>query len=68
MACYMKKQDHASCLCGMEQALACTLRNDWRRALGAGQRLCNQEIRIIIVAAYCMWKLGDTSGLSGQME
>ena len=26
------------------------------------------EIRIIMVAAYCLWKLGDTSGLSGQLE
>lgn len=68
MACYMKKQDHASCLCGMEQALACTLRNDWRRALGAGQRLCNQEIRLIMVIAYCLWELGDISGLSGHLE
>ena len=68
MACYMKKQDHASCLCGMEQALACTLRNDWRRALGAGQRLCNQEIRLIMVIAYCLWELGDTGGLSGHLE
>ena len=68
MVCYMKKQDHASCLCGMEQALACTLRNDWRRALGAGQRLCNQEIRLIMVIAYCLWELGDTSGLSGNLE
>lgn len=68
MVCYMKKQDHASCLCGMEQALACTLRNDWRRALGAGQRLCNQEIRLIMVIAYCLWELGDISGLSGHLE
>lgn len=68
IARYMQGDDYASCLRSMEQALKCTLNNDWREAVRTGQRLCNQEIRIIIVAAYCMWKLGDTSGLSGQME
>ncbi len=68
IARYMQGDDYASCLRSMEQALKCTLNNDWREAVRTGQRLCNQEIRIIIVAAYCMWKLGDTSELSGQLE
>lgn len=68
IARYMQGQDPASCLRGMEQALKCTLNNDWREVVRTGQRLCNQEIRIIMVAAYCMWRLGDTSGLSGQLE
>ncbi len=65
---YVKEQDYASCLRGMEQALAHTLRGDWRQRVGRGQHLCNQEIRIILVIAYCLWKLGNAGGLSGELE
>lgn len=68
MAWYVKEQDYASCLRGMEQALACTLSGDWRRRIWKGQRLCSQEIWIILAITYCRWKLGEISGLSGQME
>lgn len=65
---YVKEQDYASCLRGMEQALAHTLRGDWRQRVGRGQHLCNQEIRIILVIMYCQWKLGDASRLPGELE
>lgn len=68
MAWYVKEQDYASCLRGMEQALACTLDGDWRQTIRSGQRLCSQEIWIILAITYCLWKLGETDGLSGQME
>lgn len=68
MAWYVKDRDYASCLHGMEQALACTLDGDWRQKLRSGQRLCSQEIWIILVITYCLWKLGETDRLSGQME
>ncbi|MDE5697816.1 MAG: transcriptional regulator, partial [Lachnospiraceae bacterium] len=68
IACYMEEQDYAHCLRSMEQALKCTLHNDWQEAVRSGQRLCSQELRIIMVVAYCLWKLGDTSGLAGHLE
>jgi len=68
MVCYLREQDHASCLHGTEQALAYTLHGDWRQAVRTGRRLCDQEIRMIMMIAYCLWELGDTSGLSGQLE
>lgn len=68
MTWYVKEQDHASCLHGMEQALACTLRGDWKKKVRYGQRLCNQEIRIILMIIYCQWKIGDINRLSGQLE
>lgn len=68
MVCYVREQDYASCLRELEQALACTLHGDWRQRIKLGQCLCNQEIRIILMIAYCLWKLGNTSGLSEQME
>ncbi|MDE6622460.1 MAG: helix-turn-helix domain-containing protein [Lachnospiraceae bacterium] len=64
----MKEQDYASCLRGMEQALACTRHDDWRQKVRFGLCLCNQEIRIILMIAYCQWKLGNTNGLAGQLE
>lgn len=68
MSYYVKDQDYASCLCVMEQALSCTLSGDWLQQLQSGQRLCSQEIWIILAITYCRWKCGDTDGLSGQME
>lgn len=68
MAYYVKDRDYASCLRGMEQAIVCTLRGDWRKKVRQGHHLCNQEIRIIMMIAYCQWKLGDTEGLLEQME
>lgn len=68
MAYYVKDQDYASCLGVMEQALSCTLSGDWLQQLQSGQRLCSQEIWIILAITYCRWKCGDTDGLSGQME
>lgn len=68
MVWYVRERDYASCLRGMEQALAYTLREDWREKIRPGQCLCNQEIRIILVIAYCMWKLGNTDGLAEQLE
>lgn len=65
---YVKEQDYASCLRGMEQALAHTLRGDWRQRVGRGQHLCNQEIRIILVIVYCQWKLGHAEGLPAELE
>lgn len=68
MAWYVKEQNYAHCLRGMEQALTCTLQGVWRERIRLGQRLCRQEIWIILVITYCQWKLGDTDGLSMQME
>lgn len=68
MAWYVKEQNYALCLRGMEQALACTLQGDWWRKVMSGQRLCSQEIWLILAITYCQWKLGDTDGLSGQLE
>lgn len=68
MARYVKEQDYASCMRWMEQALACTLDGDWRQRIRSGQRLCSQEIWIILAITYCQWKIGDTDGLSGQLE
>ncbi|MDE7202032.1 MAG: helix-turn-helix domain-containing protein [Lachnospiraceae bacterium] len=65
---YMKKWDYASCLQGMEQALAYSRHDDWRQKARSGLCLCNQEIRIILMITYCQWKLGNTDGLVGQME
>ena len=65
---YMKEQDYASCLREMEQALAYTRHDDWRQKARSKPCLCNQEIRIILMIAYCQWKLGDTEGLAGQLE
>lgn len=68
MAWYVKEQNYALCLRGMEQALACTLSGDWRQRIRSGQRFCSQEIWIILAITYCRWKLGKSSGLSEQME
>ena len=68
MAQYAKDQDYASCLRGMKQALAYTRHDDWRQKVESGLCLCNQEIRIILMIAYCQWKLGNTDGLAGQLE
>lgn len=68
MARYLKEQDYESCLCGMEQALECTLQGDWKQMIRLGRHFCNQEIRIMLTIAYCQWKLGDTEGLCVQME
>lgn len=68
IACCMKKQDYASCLRLMEQALTYTQREDWVRRIRYGERLCNQEIRIILVITYCRWKLGNADGLADEME
>ncbi|MDE7272166.1 MAG: helix-turn-helix domain-containing protein [Lachnospiraceae bacterium] len=68
MVWYVRERNYASCLRELEQALACTLHGDWRQKIKIGQCLCNQEIRIILMIAYCLWKLGNTSGLSEQME
>ncbi len=68
MAQYAKDQDYASCLQGMEQALAYTRHDDWMQKIESGLCLCNQEIRIILMIAYCQWKLGNTDGLAGQLE
>lgn len=68
MAWYVKERDYASCLRGMEQALACTQSGDWRQKIRFGQRFCRQEIWIILVILYCLWKLGKTDGLLELME
>ncbi len=68
MLCYLKEQDYTSCLHGMEQALAYTLHGDWRQKVRLNQRLCNQEIRIILVIAYCLWQTGSIDGLTGHLE
>ncbi|MDE6052201.1 MAG: helix-turn-helix domain-containing protein [Lachnospiraceae bacterium] len=65
---YVREKDYASCLYGMEQALAWTLPGDWRQKVQIKQRLCNQEIRIILVIAYCQWKLGNMDGLTMHLE
>lgn len=69
---YMRRQDYAGCRHRMECALACTLRGDWVWNISSGQRLCNQEIRIVLAIVYCQWKQGSTDGqirqLTTQME
>ena len=67
-ACYVRERDYAVCLHMMEQAIACTLQGDWMRKIRLDRRLCNQEIRIIMVIIYCQWKLGNTDGLVDDME
>lgn len=68
MTWYVKERDYAACLRGMERALTYTLPGDWRQKIQFGQRVCSQEIWIILTITYCRWKLGETSGLSEQME
>ena len=68
MEWYVGECDYASCLYWMEQALAYTLSEDWRQKVRTRQRLCNQEIKIMLVIAYCQWKLGDTGGLDEDLE
>lgn len=58
--CYMKEQDHSACQQWLEHALACTLMCDWRQWISCGHRLCNQEVRIILMIVYCRWKQSDT--------
>lgn len=69
---YIKEQDYVACQHRMESALACTLCNSWVQSIGYGQRLCNQEIRIILMIVYCQWKQGNADGriqqLTLQME
>lgn len=66
--CFIKEQDYAACLHKMEQALVCTQDRDWKQKIWNVQCLCNQEVRIILVIAYCQWKLGNTDGLTGKLE
>lgn len=68
MVWYVKEQDYASCLHGLEQALTYTQSGDWTKKIQHKKHLCTQEIQIIMAIAYCMWKLGDTDGLAEQME
>ena len=68
MVWYVKEQDYASCLHGLEQALTYTQCGDWTKKIQHKKHLCTQEIQIIMAIAYCMWKLGDTDGLAEQME
>ena len=63
MACYVRERDYMVCLHMMEEALACTLQDDWGKGFRIGQCLCNQEIRIIMVIIYYRWKLGNADGL-----
>lgn len=65
---YMKDKDYVSCMHGMERAIACTLEGPWIQLVRRGQRFCNQEIRIILMYVYCLWKQGNTDGLTGQLE
>ena len=65
---YMNEQNYASCLQGMKQALALTRQDNWSRKVQSGLCLCNQEIRIILMIAYCQWKLGDMNQLAEQLE
>lgn len=66
--CFIKEQDYAVCLHKMEQALVCTQDRDWKQKIWNVRCLCNQEVRIILVIAYCQWKLGNTDGLTGKLE
>ncbi len=66
--CFIKEQDYAACLHKMEQALVCTQDRDWKQKIWNVRCLCNQEVRIILVIAYCQWKLGNTDGLTGKLE
>ncbi len=66
--CFIKEQDYRSCLQGMEQALVCTLNKDWKQEIWNRQCLCNQEIRIILMIAYCKWKLENKEGLAEKLE
>ncbi len=69
---YIKEQDYIVCQHQMESALACTLVNGWVQSIRHKQRLCNQEIRIILMIVYCQWKQGNADGwiqqLTVQME
>lgn len=65
---FIKEQDYKSCLHGMEQALACTLNKDWKQEICNRQCLCNQEIRIILMIAYCEWKLGNKEEITERLE
>lgn len=69
---YIRDQDYAACQRRLERALACTIRGGWLQNIRRGQRLCNQEIRIILMMTYCQWKQGQTDGqlqqLTKQME
>ncbi|MDE7185874.1 MAG: helix-turn-helix domain-containing protein [Lachnospiraceae bacterium] len=65
---YVKKCDYASCLHWMELALTTTLGEEWKQNARSRQRLCNQEIKIMLAIAYCQWKLGDTDALSSNLE
>lgn len=64
---YIKEQDYAACQYRMERALACTLGNGWVQSISHRQRLCNQEIRIILMIVYCQWKQGNADGWIQQM-
>lgn len=68
MVYYVKERDYASCLNGMEHALAYTLHDDGGKKFKTGQLLCNQEIRIILMIAYCQWKLGNADGLTERLK
>lgn len=65
---YVSDHDYASCLHWMEIALMTTLGEEWQQNARSRQRLCNQEIKIMLVIAYCRWKLGNTDGLSENLE
>lgn len=70
--CYIREQDYAACQHRLEHALTCTLSGDWVQRVSDGQRLCNQEIQLILMIVYCQWKQADTheqiQSLTEQME
>lgn len=68
MEWYVSGRDYASCLYWMERALTTTLGEEWKQSAIIRQRLCNQEIKIMLVIAYCRWKLGNIDGLSKNLE
>lgn len=68
MGWYVRERDYASCLYWMELALMTTLGEEWKQNARSRQCLCNQEIKIMLVIAYCQWKLGTTEGLTESLE
>lgn len=68
MGWYVRERDYASCLYWMELALMTTLGEEWKQNARSRQCLCNQEIKIMLVIAYCQWKLGTTEGLTENLE
>lgn len=66
---YMEERDYEGCLRQLDSALAVTLPKQ-RRDKGTmhEQRLCSQEVRIILMTAYCKKMLRRTDGLTGMLE